>query len=475
MTKFLIIITVFGAIIRLITLFKTPLLYDESFDILLSRNPDFTTRMEAIIEGHPPLYFTILNIWQTFSTSLNWARLLSLFLGILAILSIAQVAKKLFNQKIGLLAAFLTAVSPSHIFYSSIARSYSLAILETIFIILFFIQFLKSKTKILPLIFFLTLGIYTHYFFVIMLALLNLYLIFQHKITKKWVFGNIGIFLLCLPLLYLIFSTPKFQAPPYQSPLKLLAFYLTSFVPWDIIQNLQIYLQNTLDLTSILTIILIFISLILFLATIIKLKKNQYVLPLISIYVLAPILIMFISYSITPIAAIRSFTIFSPFYLLAIAIFLSSINRKPRVMLLIVLTFFSLLFWANFLFGEKAMGAVYEQLYPNLASNTLIVYNDVTLFLPSQLLNPAGNHQLIFPGHLRQKTYEALGIKILPFSHIPKSQDIRYARLPTRWPQFEKQADQLENYLKNNYQEIGRQKYRRWQLILYQKDLNEKN
>ena len=466
MTKYLLIIIAFAAILRLIFIFNLPLSYDESFDIIISQNPNFLERSKAIIEGHPPLFFTILNLWQLLSPKLEFARLLSFTSAILTIPTIFYVASKLFNQKVAMFSAALMAISPSHIFYSSIARSYSLAILETILIIYFLIQFLKSKKQILPLAFFLILGIYTHYFFIIMFMLINFYFLLQRQISKKWLLLNIIIVSFCLPLIYLTVNTQNFLAPPHQSSFKLFVFYLTSYVPWDIIQNLKIYKSNILDLTSSFSIILMATSVLLFMASIIKTRKIKWAKLLIFTYILAPILVTFISYLVTPISALRSYVIFLPFYIFLLALFAAGLPNLKRRLLISILTGLSLIFLPGFIILHKEINA-YGKIYKNLNPESVVLYNDVTLFLPNQILKPKGQHILIFRGHLRPETYQALKVEIIDVGNITKSSDIRYARLLTRWPQFEKEADQLENYLKKNYLEINRQKYPGWQLIYF--------
>lgn len=468
MNKFLVLTTILAALIRLLTLLNLPLLYDESFDILLSRNSNFFIRSTAIIEGHPPLHFFISNLWQSYSQNLYFNRLLSLMFGVSSVAFIGIVGKKLFNEKVGSTAALLTTISPIHIFYSSVARVYSLTMLETVFIIYFFTQFLRSKTRILPLTIFLILAIYTHYFFIIMLIAFNVYLNFKRKISKKWIFANSSIFVFCIPLFYMILITPKFQAHPYQSPFKFAYFYLTSFIPWDIIQNLKLYTLGRFDSTSILAIFLTSISLVLFLVAIIKMKKVRSVQFLAFIYLATPIIITAISYLLTPISGLRSFTIFNPLFIFVIALFTTTVQIHKRFMLIAVLTMLTLFLWKNILF-EQEDKFFYQELYQNLKSDSVVVYNDVTLFLPSQILKPKGEHLLIFQGHLRPETYRALGVNITQFSDIPKSWEIYYFRLPTRWPPYEKEAAELELYLKNNFQGIDRHNYRKFQIIHYTK------
>ena len=443
-------ITILGISLRFFVLSNLPLSYDEAFDILLSRNPDFSVRSLAIIEGHPPFYFMFSYLWQEISKNLYFVRLSSLIFGGTSILLTALIVKKLFNEKAAYFAALLMAVSPSHVFYSSVARSYSVAITETVLIIYFFIKFINDKKNTFLLTFLLILGIYTHYFFVIMLIVMNLYLIFQKKISRRWILINLAIILICSPLIYLISSTPKFQAPPYPSFLKLPGFYIFSHFPWDLTQHLEIYQNKSIDLLSVLAIITVSISLFFLFAGAFKLINEKTIRPLIFLYISSSLVIMIISYTITSIAALRSFIIFSPFYIFIASTYLSKFSNLPKNLLVVSLTLVSISFWSGYFLMKNTNPNVstFQNIYRNLEPESTVVYNDISLFLPSKILNPQGKHFLVFQGPFRLATYDALGISLLSMSNIPDSKRIRYVRSFTNWPPFEKDADNLGELFK---------------------------
>ena len=76
---------------------------------------------------HPPLYYWLAKPWAgLFDYSPTAIRSFSVFMGILTILSIYWIGRKMFNERAGLLAALITAISPFAIQYSQEARMYAL-------------------------------------------------------------------------------------------------------------------------------------------------------------------------------------------------------------------------------------------------------------------------------------------------------------------------------------------------------------
>jgi len=81
-------------------------------------------------EGTPPLYFLALRIWlTTFGESNRTSRFLSLLFGIAAIAAIFFLGRRLWDEKLGLIAAGVLALLPLHIQYSQEIRPYSMAVL----------------------------------------------------------------------------------------------------------------------------------------------------------------------------------------------------------------------------------------------------------------------------------------------------------------------------------------------------------
>jgi 4-amino-4-deoxy-L-arabinose transferase-like glycosyltransferase len=85
-----------------------------------------------IVEGaagdiHPPLYYLALQVWRDlFGSSEAALRGLSAVLGVVTVLFTYRLGRRLFEARVGLIAAFLAAVNPFLVYYSQEARMYML-------------------------------------------------------------------------------------------------------------------------------------------------------------------------------------------------------------------------------------------------------------------------------------------------------------------------------------------------------------
>ena len=94
---------------------------------------------------HTPLYFFILHFWmKLFSENDFNLRFLSALFGILTVPVMYFAGKELESKKVGILAAFLTAINSFLIYYSQEVRIYSLL---TFFVSLLILFLLKVKNN----------------------------------------------------------------------------------------------------------------------------------------------------------------------------------------------------------------------------------------------------------------------------------------------------------------------------------------
>ena len=83
-----------------------------------------------ILEGaagdiHPPLYYLTLHVWRSiFGQTEAALRGLSTAFGVLTVLAVFFLGRRLFEARVGLLGAFFTAVNPFQVYYSQEARMY---------------------------------------------------------------------------------------------------------------------------------------------------------------------------------------------------------------------------------------------------------------------------------------------------------------------------------------------------------------
>jgi len=98
--------------------------------------------MHLSMHDHPILGFFIPNIFfKIFGLNTIGLRLACVLAGILSVYILYLIGKKLFNEKVGLIAAFILSINPYHLWVSRVGLQESILIL---FILLAFYFFLKS-------------------------------------------------------------------------------------------------------------------------------------------------------------------------------------------------------------------------------------------------------------------------------------------------------------------------------------------
>lgn len=130
----LVLILLLALVLRLLRLDERNLWYDEAFSILFA-----SKGLAAMLAGtltpvdggaadiHPLLYYVLLDIWMAvFGVTALAARLFSVLLGVATVGAVYGLSRDLFDQRVGLAAAFVVTLAPFHIQYSQEARMYSL-------------------------------------------------------------------------------------------------------------------------------------------------------------------------------------------------------------------------------------------------------------------------------------------------------------------------------------------------------------
>ncbi len=124
----LIIILLFGTVLRLYKIADISLWHDEAFSALLICYPFGEMINRIILDVHPPLYYIMLRIWDIIlGDSLLSLRLFSAFFGILTVYFTYLFVKTAFkNERLSLIAATFIAINPFQIQYATEARMYTL-------------------------------------------------------------------------------------------------------------------------------------------------------------------------------------------------------------------------------------------------------------------------------------------------------------------------------------------------------------
>jgi mannosyltransferase len=188
----LLLVLVLAAAFRFYNLGSQSLWSDEGNSVALAGRSFAQIARDAANDIHPPLYYFLLRAWTLiFGTSEAALRSLSATLGVLLVLTIAELGRRLYNRITGLAAGFIAAFSPFQVYYSQEARMYMLLALEAALAMLLFWWFVSQEDRQLPedasvaagrrlrwlpfsgqlLILTWAAGLYTHYAFPVSIAL----------------------------------------------------------------------------------------------------------------------------------------------------------------------------------------------------------------------------------------------------------------------------------------------------------------
>ena len=143
----------------------------------------------------PPAYYLPFHLWvQIFGTAEVSTRSFSCLFGIGSIVLIYLVGLELFGKPVGLLSAFLMAVSEFQLQFSQEARFYSFFEFMTLLSFLLFIRALRSRRKSYFVLYVLAsiIMVLAHTYGVFILVAQNLFFFMQARKNKNAIAGWIG-------------------------------------------------------------------------------------------------------------------------------------------------------------------------------------------------------------------------------------------------------------------------------------------
>jgi len=206
----ILLIIILGSSLRFFEITKHDVWIDESFVVEICKTSTLgeILSIQKFDQGHPPVYLFFLKVWtDIFGYSPFSIRFPSVVFGVISILAIFSLTKMIFNSRVGLMSSFLLALSPFHIYYSQMARSYSLIILFSILSISFFYSYITNKKKI-SLLYFIIFSLilyYTHFLSILLIGFTNIFVFFVYRKTlKEWIFSQALLFFCLIPLPYLM-------------------------------------------------------------------------------------------------------------------------------------------------------------------------------------------------------------------------------------------------------------------------------
>lgn len=217
----LLVIIAIAAALRFYDLGGESYWYDEVIMVDAAQKDLGSIVLDSIVQGgRPPVYVSVAHFWiKFFGTREESTRSLSALAGIVAIPLIYLIGQLLFDRRVGLISAFLMAISQFQIYYSQDFRYYSLFVLMTLFSFFFYIQALK-KGQLIYFVFYVLASIlmfYTHKFGGFILAAQGLYFLFSWRnyrnLRLHWFLSQIFILLAILPSIINFFDRAKAGKP----------------------------------------------------------------------------------------------------------------------------------------------------------------------------------------------------------------------------------------------------------------------
>ena len=201
---------VLGLALRLLFL-NRGVWFDEAASLFVAQHSyvEILTQL-GTMDFLPPLYFLILKTWMLPTANLLWAELLSVLIGTAGGFLIYRWGKVLYNERVGLFAAFLFAISCLQIRYSQEIRMYSLAVLLVMASNYYFAKvtreerFREGYSTWGKYVLCTTLALYTHYYAIFAVLAQNAYLFWRYRdrgLRKLWCMAQGAIAVLFLPWL----------------------------------------------------------------------------------------------------------------------------------------------------------------------------------------------------------------------------------------------------------------------------------
>ena len=198
---------IIGCWLRIWGIGRNDLWFDEAF----TRDRGIHTRILELVRGeisdlHPPVYFLALHGWvRLVGDSEVGLRMLSALAAMLALPAYYHLTRLLFNERAGLIALLLAALSPLPIYYGHEARNYAFSIMFGAWTTWGLVALVRGKRYGWLLYTLAALGgLYSHYFNGLMLAVAHLWIIAYgpaRQQWRRWLSADILVGLLFLPQL----------------------------------------------------------------------------------------------------------------------------------------------------------------------------------------------------------------------------------------------------------------------------------
>ena len=228
----IIVLTLAGGCLRLFHLGTKSLWVDEGATVTLARMawPHFAQLWWSAEASFQGAFFLLMRAWLHLGQSEAWVRLPAAIFGIASIPLIYLVARKLVGLRAALASAAILAFSPTHVYYSQEARSYTMTILLLLVSTWFFVRAVEQNRERYWILWtvFSVLAVYSHYFAALVMVAQACSMFFHRK-PAPWarlIIHGLVILAIAAPGLTYIFRVPPqaivFTWMPKPTPKQLL-------------------------------------------------------------------------------------------------------------------------------------------------------------------------------------------------------------------------------------------------------------
>jgi uncharacterized membrane protein len=197
--------------LRLIALQSRSIQYDDAFSYFLARRDLADIVRGTAADTMPPLYYFLLHFWMQISDQLWFLRLLSVLLSLGIVGLTYQLAAQLFHPQVGLVAAFLAAISPLQIYHGQDLRMYAPLALGQLGYYVFFVRILRKDgygnvRDWVGLVVSAVVAMYSHNLAIFGLAVVPLWLILRRKwgLLGRVLLALLVVGILALPWLWMV-------------------------------------------------------------------------------------------------------------------------------------------------------------------------------------------------------------------------------------------------------------------------------
>ncbi|MBI5653876.1 MAG: glycosyltransferase family 39 protein [Chloroflexi bacterium] len=258
--------------LRLFRLGAASLWYDETVSVILAQKDLLALTQHTAGDIHPPFYYYLLHFWGRLAGWSEFAvAFLSLFFGVILIALVYRVARAWTfpspvergrGEGVGVIAAFLVAVSPYNLWYAQETRMYTLGATLGLASVYFFVRVIGRQSSVvsrqstvrrdvIAYAIISALGLYTLYYFAFLIIFENLVALVwfiqksKSRITnasrelritnasrdlRVWISSQLATALLFAPWLPIAFrQATDPPVPPWRSLIALPTIFIESF------------------------------------------------------------------------------------------------------------------------------------------------------------------------------------------------------------------------------------------------------